>query len=298
MSEFVSLSINTNAKVGCAVEPLGSALTLPATGAGGWGLGYFRSGRLLLRIEPRDRGEELDVARILTDLQADVLLLHSREATMGPVGGENTHPFKFHDWLFAHNGTVAGFVEFKEKLLDAMPPFIQRSLRGETDSEHLFHLFLSFLYDSGRLSRSDPGTSAIREALTQAVATVDTFAQDVGRAPSPLSAVVSDGYSLVVLGRGIPVYYTLIEGVRDCGICRVSRISMGKPQQTDHEDLRAVLIRSGTAAVDHSGFQLLDDNTFLSVTKSQRIEFDRSRQRSWWRIVPHRSCAGRFTCST
>jgi glutamine amidotransferase len=277
MSHFVALSINANSRVSCAAEPFTGQLVLPAGGAGGWGLGYFRSGRVLLRIEPREQGEEIDVVRVLSELEADVVLLHSREATVGPVRRENTHPFKFQDWLFAHNGTLAGFEDYRHKLLDAMPPFIHRSLRGDTDSEHLFHLFLSFLYDSGKLARSDPGTAAIREALRQAVTMVDNFAQDYGHAPSPMSAVVSDGYSLVVLGRGAPVCYALIEGVRDCNVCRISRTSKGKPQQTDHENLRAVLVLSSEIKPQCAAFQELVDNTLLSVTNSHRVEFDSCR---------------------
>jgi len=274
MSQFVALSINANSRVGCATGPFGGQLVLPAGGAGGWGLGYFRSGRVLLRIEPREQGEELDVVRIFSGLEADVALLHSREATVGPVRRENTHPFKFQDWLFAHNGTVAGFEVFRQKVLDAMPPFIHRSLRGDTDSEHLFHLFLSFLYDAGTLGRADAGTAPIRDALQQALTTVDNFAQQAGYAPSPHSIVLSDGYSLVALSRGVQICYTLIEGVRDCDVCRISRTSKGKPQHVDHEDLRAVLVVSSEAVQPRDGFQRLDDNSFLSVTKSHRVEFD------------------------
>jgi glutamine amidotransferase len=277
MSHFVALSINASTKVGCGVEPLGSGLILPAVGAGGWGLGYFRSGRVLQRIEPRERGEELDVVSILGRLEADLLVLHSREATVGPVRRENTHPFKFQDWLFAHNGTLDGFEDYRHKIVEAMPEFIRRGVGGDTDSEHLFHLFLSFLFDAGKMSKSDTGTQPIREALAKAVATVDKFAGDAGHAPSSLSCVVSDGYSMVVLSRGIPVWYSLIEGVRDCAVCRVSRTSQGKQQQVDHNDLRAVFVRSGTSSFEREGFQLRAENSFLSVTKGHRVEFDACR---------------------
>lgn len=273
MSHFVALSINSKSRVGCAVDPYGGKLDLPAGVAGGWGLGYFRSGRVLQRIEPREQGEELDVVRILANLEADVLLLHTREATVGPVRRENTHPFRFQDWLFAHNGTLVGFDDYRDQILETMPPFIHRSIRGDTDSEHLFHLFLSFLYDSGQLSRSDPGTGAIHEALGQAVATIDAFAQQCGHRPSDQSIVVSDGYSLVVFTRGVPVCYTLIEGVRDCAVCRISRTAKSKPQEVDHEDLRAVLVISEATTEGRDGFQPLADGTFLSVTKNHRIEF-------------------------
>jgi glutamine amidotransferase len=273
MSHFLVLSVNARDNVGCVLEPLGQHLVIPAGGAGGWGLGYYKAGDLLRRIEPRERGEELDVATIVEGLVSELLVLHAREATVGAVRRENTHPFRFQDWLFAHNGTLEGFDSYRGKMIEAMPPFINRGLKGDTDSEHLFHLFLSFLYDAGHLSRPDPGTAVIREALSQAMAMVDAFAVESGATRSQSSVVVSDGYSLVVLSRGVPVCYQLVEGIRDCALCRISRTSRGTPPSIDHDELRAVLVRSGTGSEECEGFQLLDEATFLSVTKEHRIEF-------------------------
>ena len=200
--------------------------------------------------------------------------MHTRAATIGSPRRENTHPFRFKDWIFAHNGTLAGFDAFREKLCATMPPFIERSLKGDTDSEHLFCLFLSFLYDSGELNRTNLGITPIRNALNRAVKTVDEFAKEVGQSPSPSSIIVSDGYSLVVLSRGIPVDYVLIEGIRDCSICRGS-IRPGEESRlnVDHEDLRAVLIKSGASESSPDGFMRLRDDSFLMITQNHGVEF-------------------------
>jgi predicted glutamine amidotransferase len=273
MSHFIACASNSAEQLACALEGFAEDLLLPAGADGGWGLGYFSSGELLQRIEPLDRRDAIDAWPALSALRSNMLVLHVREATVGVVRRENTHPFRFQDWLLAHNGTFAGFEGFRDRLLDMMPPFIQRRVRGETDSEHLFHLVLSFLYDSGRLGRPDPGCHAIRDALRQALQTFDEFTRASGQAPSPAAAVLTDGYSLVAVERGVPVRVALIQGIRDCPLCRISRASKGPPTPVHHEELRAVLVRSGPSPAAHPAFRPLGEDTFLMVGRNLQVEF-------------------------
>ena len=70
--------------------------------------------------------------------------------------------------------------------------------------------------------------------------------------------------------------YVLIEGVRDCTVCRRSVPDGSKKEsgRFDHKDLRAVLLTSSSTAEEPlSGFQRMADNSFLTVTKSHGIEF-------------------------
>ena len=274
MSQFVVVSTNSRSNLGCILKPFESVLEFAAVGSGGWGLGYYNRGELLSRVEPRDRGESFQVMERIGDIEAEAFILHTRAATIGSVRRENTHPFRFQNWAFAHNGTLEGFDDYRERILEAMPPFIRRRVQGDTDSELLFHLFLSFMFDAGTVNRTNPGTATIRDALVSAISMVDNFARKAGHQLSDSSVVISDGYSVVTLGRGIPVSYSLIEGVADCEFCRTSRVPKTEPSSVDHRELRAVLIRSGPAMVGSRLFQDLEDNHLLSVTSDHRVEFD------------------------
>lgn len=82
---------------------------------------------------------------IIIHLRKRCVLENCLEST-GPIGFENTHPFVYRDFIFAHNGELSNF-DFErnsEKLL----PFIDNSLRknivGKTDSEQMFYLLLTF----------------------------------------------------------------------------------------------------------------------------------------------------------
>jgi len=97
--------------------------------------------------------------QILVDIPKDnnskssPIIIHLRKrcilenclASAGSIGFENTHPFVYRDFIFAHNGELSNF-DFErnsEKLL----PFIDSSLRkhilGKTDSEQMFYLLLT-----------------------------------------------------------------------------------------------------------------------------------------------------------
>jgi hypothetical protein len=275
MTQFVALSTNSRENAGCALALHADDLTLPPIGDGVFGLGYYDSGELLARVSPRAPGRPLEVARELAALNADVLVLHTGATTgCDDTRREDVQPFRFQDWLMARTGEITGFADFGECLVNAMPPFIRRGMCGETPDEHFFHLFLSFLFDAGRIGRNNVGTGEIRHALGQAVAAVDAFAEAAGHLRSDFSAVVSDGYSLVAAGRGVPVKYALIEGIRDCPVCRNSRdVSAGGAPGMDHEEVRGVLIVSGSERACSAPFAQLASGGVLSVTSDTKVEF-------------------------
>ena len=274
MSEFIVASTNSRADMGCALQPFARSLVICSEQNGGWGMGSYNRGEILMRMEPRNLCEPLGVASAMRNLEAEVFILHCRSATVGEVRRENTHPFRFQDWLFAHNGTLPGFEDYRSRIEESMPPFILRRVRGETDSEHLFHLFLSFLFDAGKVNRVNPGTEPIRDALAQAVSTVDLFAREGGHERADISVVVSDGYSVVALGRGIPVYYAFLEGLEDCENCRNSRVPSNCPSGVDHPELKAVLLRSGRETVEDGAFKRLEDSRIISITSDHKVEFN------------------------
>src|SRR3954467_13751463 len=139
----------------------------------GWGIGFYQAGEVLLRRRPIDERTEIDVAALARDLRADVLIGHVRAATIGNLRTENTHPFRYRQWLFAHTGTVDGFSHLRDRLVESVPEFLLRNLRGDTDSELLFHLFLSFLHDAGNLGTGPVDPDATRAALRATLSLID-----------------------------------------------------------------------------------------------------------------------------
>ncbi len=121
-------------------------------------------------------------------VEAGHVLAYVRSATPGiGAGMANTQPFTHGRLTFMHNGYLKGF-------RDGPMRRIQRSLsdasfeaiRGSSDSEHLFALFLDALNDTGTIEKALP------ETLTRAAAAMEG-------APSLTTLIVSDGETIHAL---------------------------------------------------------------------------------------------------
>src|SRR6476469_6868591 len=156
------------------------ALRVQSRGAPlGWGIGFYQGGEVLMRRRPIDDHATIEVSKVAADVRADVLIGHVRNATIGALRTENTHPFRYRQWLFAQTGTLPMFDSIRERLVQSVPEFLRSSIRGETDAEILFYVFLSFLHDAGRLNDNLPEAAHVREALSSCAAVVDGMAAEV-----------------------------------------------------------------------------------------------------------------------
>jgi glutamine amidotransferase len=167
----------------------------------GWGLGFYQGGEVLIRRRPIDEREEVDVAELGSDVRADVVVGHVRQATIGPLRTENTHPFRYRQWLYAQTGTVTGFEQVRDRLLGSVPEFLRAGIRGDSDAEIVFQLFLSFLHDAGKLDDLIVDTSVVREAIRGSLMLVDSISAEVGSPPAEVNVVVSNGDLVVAAHR-------------------------------------------------------------------------------------------------
>jgi glutamine amidotransferase len=167
----------------------------------GWGVGFYQAGEVLMRRRPIDDREEIDLAKQTADVRADVLLGHVRAATVGAVRTENTHPFRYRQWLFAQTGTVDKFEAIRDRAVQSVPEFLRGGIRGDTDSEILFHIFLSFLHDAGRLNDVVVEAGVVREALRSSLAVLDGMTAEVGGQAGALNLVVTNGEYLIGVHR-------------------------------------------------------------------------------------------------
>jgi glutamine amidotransferase len=184
----------------------------------GWGVGFYQGDEVLMRRRPIDDRDEVDVAKLAADVRADVLVGHVRTATVGSLRTENTHPFRYRQWLFAKTGTVSEFESIRERVVATVPEFLRGGIRGDTDSEILFHVFLSFLHDAGRLNdlAIEPGVA--RDALRSSLAVVDGMTAEVGGAPGEVNILVTNGDFILALHRKSRMAYRVFSGKNDADL--------------------------------------------------------------------------------
>ena len=91
--------------------------------------------------------DDVNLENKIQTIQSDIIIGHIRHKTSGNVTIQNTHPFYYQNQVFFHNGKIFNF----EKHVTTIRHFISQKylthITGETDSEHLFYLFLSYKDD-------------------------------------------------------------------------------------------------------------------------------------------------------
>lgn len=211
----------------------------------GWGVGSYQSGELLLRRRPSDARETLRLPELLVSLRTSCAMAHLRHATAGGHTLENTHPFRFRQWLFAAVGTLPNFPEKRAALREVIPGFIALNIRGETDSELLFHRLLAAVHAQGRLDDPEYPRTDLLEALRDGLRGVDTT---LG-ARAPMAFLVSNGSLLVGVRRGAPLAYVRRLGLRDGDQLRAKNPDLlGSEGRKVHlESFRYVFLASGGA---------------------------------------------------
>ena len=85
-------------------------------------------------------------------------------------GDANTQPFRYRRWLFAQEGPGPSdelYAELMPQLLQHIPDYLRRNIRGRSPAEHVFHLFLSMLHDAGTLDDPNLAPPHIRRAAAR-----------------------------------------------------------------------------------------------------------------------------------
>ncbi len=265
MTRMIGYFANQTDRIRCALTVEEPALHFGAERVDGWGVGSYQFGEVLLRKRPTDPREAVRLLDVVRDLRTGCTIAHVRTATVGPRSLDNTHPFRHRQWLFAHVGTLPGFAEQRRALVAEVPEHLARSLRGDTDSEVIFFLFLSALHRMGQIDDPEIDAAAITAALGEAVDAVDRVCQG-----ATINLMVTQGRAMVALRRGAPMSYVRRHGVRDCAVCRKApEIAGREPRRVDHESLRYVVI-AGDAAVSSAGWHEVPESprgTFLAVDR-------------------------------
>ncbi|HYO67340.1 MAG TPA: class II glutamine amidotransferase [Archangium sp.] len=234
------------------------------------GIGAYAQDDVLLRRFPRDA--DLTLESLATRHETEALLFHGRRLPVGLSLEENTQPFRSRRWLFAHQGRVEDFASLRAGLLDEVPDFLKRQIRGETDSEVAFALFLKRLWETGH--GDDPRLPA--EVAGRLLAdTARSLSQASARAgaarTSTVNLLATNGYMLVAtrLG-GQPVYYTRLEGTDHCEVCGLTPgMPDTQPGVMAHRRRRSVVV--ATHLKRPAGWVELAEGTVLTVEADLQV---------------------------
>ena len=154
----------------------------------GWGIAWYENNKAKVFKEPLPM--YFGNWSIVRHVKSRIIISHVRNAVYGNVSMENTQPFTYENYIFAHNGVID-----LEPLEDLMDPIYLAKVKGDTDSERLFYYIIECIDKTGNIIRG----------IIKAVKSLE----DIGF--SSLNFVMSDGSKLYALRywRTSPKYYSL-----------------------------------------------------------------------------------------
>ncbi len=159
----------------------------------GWGIGYYLNGKPFIVKSPGAAYEEEDLFKnAAREIKSNIIIAHVRKASNPRglpreklIGMENTQPFNYSLYLFAHNGTVRAL-----KVFDRLESY-KSIVKGVNDSEIYFALLIKEWEETG-----DPieALKAVEEELWK-------VAEGPKNPFSSLNAVFSDGERIYAVNR-------------------------------------------------------------------------------------------------
>lgn len=118
--------------------------TRTPTNGDGFGVGWYtahdRTPALFTSLYPAWNDRNLSYLSKKT--RAKLFFAHIRSASTGGISQFNCHPFIYKNWLFMHNGWIPYFGKIKRQIHNLLDDDIYNWIKGSTDSELIFGLFL------------------------------------------------------------------------------------------------------------------------------------------------------------
>ncbi|OWT42866.1 glutamine amidotransferases class-II domain-containing protein [Pochonia chlamydosporia 170] len=182
--------------------------------ADGFGIGFYTDPKLgaapCLFTSTIPAWNCTNLQRIASKTASRLIFGHVRATTEGSLSEDNCHPFTHASLMWMHNGGLGGWKHIKRKLGGRLADKWFLEVKGGTDSEWAFALFLDTLERLGHDPSSSPesgfGPTVLRKAVEQTIAQIneltDAIPQDVLQnedvdTRSLLNFAVTDGHSVI-----------------------------------------------------------------------------------------------------
>jgi predicted glutamine amidotransferase len=226
-----------------------------------WGMGYVHSGDVLLVRTPKSSATPIDLAGPLLEIPTDCAIAqaaHDDPTQPAFVGTDNTPPFRFRRWMFAQSGQpdleAAG-----AKLLEHVPEYLRRNIKGRTPAELIFHVFLAMLHDEGHIDDPNLPTTTTRRALGATLRLVANELERAGKTKPLGNVALSNGRSMVLARLAEPL--------------RLRRLWVTDDRGQRDNSFRGVILVSGGDGDARDGFEDVPLDTAVLISRDLQVTF-------------------------
>ncbi|KAK2808608.1 hypothetical protein FQN49_008700 [Arthroderma sp. PD_2] len=179
----------------------------------GFGVGFYTSPQLgpdpciFTSTLPAWNCDNLE--RIASKTCSSLIFAHVRATTEGSLAENNCHPFQHNTLMWMHNGNLGGWQHIKRPLGDSLANKWYLGIKGGTDSEWAFALFLDLMAKEGVDPSSAPeggfGPELLRGVMTKTIRKINDLIAAIPKEyamtdleiRSLLNFAVTDGHSVI-----------------------------------------------------------------------------------------------------
>ncbi|KAJ5166910.1 uncharacterized protein N7482_005691 [Penicillium canariense] len=179
----------------------------------GFGVGFYTDPKLgpepciFTSTLPAWNCENLE--RLASKTCSNLIFAHVRATTEGALADNNCHPFQHNTLMWMHNGGIGGWNYVKRTLATSLSDRWYLGVKGGTDSEWAFALFLDLLEKEGADPSSDPGPEGfgqalLRRVMMKTIAKINELVREIPakhnvavETRSLLNFAVTDGHTVV-----------------------------------------------------------------------------------------------------
>ncbi len=195
-----------------------SLLNLSKEHCDGWGIAYYQNASPQVIKSTRCAQNDPLFVRTCENLDSKVIVAHIRKATVGEKIIENTHPFNFGPWVFAHNGSIANFVSHKKKFLGHIARDLRPLILGATDSELCFYLILTQLKKKVvNIFQKKISSTHLAESIFETVELITKYAGPLAKTPAELehgtclTFILTNGKIVIGYNGGKELFYLVTD---------------------------------------------------------------------------------------
>ena len=165
------------------VQSLHASMNKLPTNGDGFGIGWYTDKEKPgIYRDIRPAWNDSNFSNVAEQTRSRMFMGHVRAATGTAIQRTNCHPFRYGRWLFQHNGSIPEYLKLRRQLLLEVDPGLFNFIEGNTDSELMFYLALTYGLESdppaalerlvGRIEQLRKETG-IEDALQFSVAVAD-----------------------------------------------------------------------------------------------------------------------------
>lgn len=247
---------NQPQRLWAALTPVRSVLVAPPP-VSRWGLAYSQGGDVLLVRTPKSSVKPVELSAPIAEIATDCAIAQATNDVRFS-GTDNTPPFRFRRWMFAQSGEP-NLDAAAPRLIEHVPEYLRRNLKGRSPGELVFHVFLAMLHDEGSVDDANLSVQATRRALAATIKLVGAEQAKAGIAEGGLgNIVVSNGRSMVVAHNDHPL--------------RLRRLWVLDDKGARDDAFRGVLLVSGGDGDPKDGFEDVPNGAVL-ISRDLQVQF-------------------------